>query len=846
MAQQLIFSSAPRGYHPGASGYCTVAQSEHMRPGLIQLLEQASVYAHRTSAPHPEIYSYRTVVLTGTAYRVISRILAAGLDFTGRTNFIAHHLVFESGESLGSNSPAEILLYWNDWKDRWDGEPATLPNISTIQVPKLFPPAKNWQTLMGDSSKAASPYAFSGGCWWISERYQEKQILTLMGESLRLNESEPELWSRSFTTYVGQILDPQQYSWKGWNGRDKKNDFGSKANELNLDRPSDMPSGPTAMQQLASSGVRQQERQKNNLIQHEEISAQGTSQNKSTFPQNYRRTGNKNYAKDRKKPLSIKIILGIGCLTLTAIIASGAFLILKISETRNTNKQAGFLEEMSNYVINESKENLVIPSEIPATNNPNYRNSLIKVRDICLAEPFSQDGLSELKSQAKQMTKANPKLEEAVEKIVKSYSSILEKQQKQAEAEKKRQFEENQAKKDAEEKAAQKRSNENVILRHEEPANELAPPVNAISRNTSPRQKVLALLLKNITGVDISSEIEDNLETHIVSETRQEVPAFDKVKTFKQERPLEKSWRDLGPDYILSKKNENILFESDLPRENSAWITIKENKTNSLILIIPSGKTVEVLLTGKESESAGEIICVANQFLGQDAQILIGSQEINSEDILNLSSDGIFELIKKATKNDLNKQIETKKKEINSLFTNPNLNLSFSNKINNEAFFSEFDKINTFAEGWLEDGDIPLNKKSLRDKTNTLAVSELGYIVTKDILIKKFPELETNKLSFTDFLSKAQLIINEARKEYYLNPITTPLNTIKKSEFNEKYRLNKVNAQDALQIQKKLDEIRQNQKKVNEADLCNELIIQIISKNNGTKPFTFIIKKGNP
>lgn len=841
MAHQLIFSSAPRGYHPGASGYCTVAQSENMRSGLIQLLEQASVYAHRTSAPHPEIYSYRTVVLTGTAYRVISRILAAGLDFTGRTNFIAHHLVFESGESLGSNSPAEILLYWNDWKDRWDGEPATLPNISTIQVPKLFPPAKNWQNLMGNSSKAASPYAFSGGCWWISERYQEKQILTLMGESLRLNESEPELWSRSFTTYVGQILDPIQYNWKGWNGRDKRNDLGSKADEINLDSPNDMPSGPKAMQQLASSGLRQQERQQNNLIKHEEVSAQGTSQNRGSFPQNYKRAENKNYAKPREKLWSIKIILGIGCLSLAAILASGAFLILKISESKNTEKQIAILNEINKNIKKESKILLVLPPEILDQNDQNYRNSWVRLRAICMEEPFSEEGRSELKSRAEQITKKNPKLELDIKAIVESYTSELNN-----EADKKRQQKEDQEKKEKEKLAEQQRTTEEVPLRPEEPKKESTQSVHKNLPNISPKQKVISLIFKNITGVDISSEIEDNLKVFIVSETGQEVPAFDKVKIVKQEGFLEKSWRDLGPNYILSKKNENILFESDLPKMTSAWITIKENKTNSLIFIIPNGKTVEVLLNGTESESAGKIICSANQLLGEDSQILISNQVYDSKSILNLSNDEIFDLIKADTRKNLLNQIENKKKEISSLFSNTNFNLSISNKINNGLKIGEIDKINTFAEGWLEDGDIPSNKKSLRDKTNTLAVSELKNIGTKDILIKRFPELETNKLSFADFLLNAQLIINETRSEFYLNPIVRPLNTIKKSEFNEKYRLNKTNEQDAIQIRQLLSEIEEKEKKVSNADSLNELIVQIISKNSGAIPFSFIIKKGSP
>ena len=213
-----------------------------MRPGLIQLLEQSSVYAHRTSAPHPEIYSYRTMVLTGTTYKILSVIREAGLDFTGRTNFLAHHLVFEPGEPLGINSPAEILLFWDGWKSSWEGEPESLPPISVPLVQTLEPPSKNWESLMGDAALAASPYAFSAGCWWISGRLEETKVLILMGESLRLSATIDELWSRSFTTYLGQILDPQQYSWKGWNGQDPRiAPAMSQKAELYLDAPQSLP-----------------------------------------------------------------------------------------------------------------------------------------------------------------------------------------------------------------------------------------------------------------------------------------------------------------------------------------------------------------------------------------------------------------------------------------------------------------------------------------------------------------------------------------------------------------------------------------------------------------------------
>jgi hypothetical protein len=93
------------------------------------------------------------------------------------------------------------------------------------------------------------------------------------------------------------------------------------------------------------------------------------------------------------------------------------------------------------------------------------------------------------------------------------------------------------------------------------------------------------------------------------------------------------------------------------------------------------------------------------------------------------------------------------------------------------------------------------------------------------------------------------LIINEKRKEFYLYPIDEPLNKIKKSEFDKKYRLNKTNEQDALRIREKIkekEEIEKKQKTVSESDFPNELVVQIFSRNKRAIPFTFIIKKSNP
>jgi len=96
MPQQLIYTSAPRGVIAGRSGHCTVARSGAMRDALMLQLEKLSYYQHLSLSGGQErpIYCCRILDLRGSRYHVLTRIQDAGLDFTGRTNFIAHHLVF--------------------------------------------------------------------------------------------------------------------------------------------------------------------------------------------------------------------------------------------------------------------------------------------------------------------------------------------------------------------------------------------------------------------------------------------------------------------------------------------------------------------------------------------------------------------------------------------------------------------------------------------------------------------------------------------------------------------------------------------------------------------------------
>src|SRR5258705_8949922 len=115
MPQQLIYTSAPRGVIAGRSGHCTVARSAAMRDALMLQLEKLSYYQHLSLSGGRDrpIFAYRIVDIRGSRFHVLSRIQDAGLDFTGRTNFIAHHLVLAPEEVRQFPTPPVIFRDWS-------------------------------------------------------------------------------------------------------------------------------------------------------------------------------------------------------------------------------------------------------------------------------------------------------------------------------------------------------------------------------------------------------------------------------------------------------------------------------------------------------------------------------------------------------------------------------------------------------------------------------------------------------------------------------------------------------------------------------------------------------------
>ena len=160
MSQELHYTSVPRGLKPGSRGFCTVGLTPHMPGPLVDRLEALSGYQpvfppHDPSAPlNPIVFSHLRLTIGGKAVSVLSRIGPAGLDYSGRPNKYAHHVVLE-GSERPEGGPAWLLSQPGFMQGAWDGEPREIP-VGRTPLQGDRPPgmARAWQALTGDGGWA--------------------------------------------------------------------------------------------------------------------------------------------------------------------------------------------------------------------------------------------------------------------------------------------------------------------------------------------------------------------------------------------------------------------------------------------------------------------------------------------------------------------------------------------------------------------------------------------------------------------------------------------------------------------------------------------------------------------
>ncbi len=220
VSYELVFTSASRGLRRGASGFCTVAATDGIPRALQDKLESLSGYRH-TEAAHghkpPVNYSHLTVRIQRNIYHVVSRIGDPGMDYSGRSNKIAHHLALTSAElSNFSQGPSPLFSDHNFWHESWDDDPETLdPGRLPRSNAEILNGFSTWEQVFGDAGWAGvMGHGVADGMKSVSVIVPDTEnTLTLLNEALQLVPLD-DRWNVCFSTYYSRHVSGMQCHWR--------------------------------------------------------------------------------------------------------------------------------------------------------------------------------------------------------------------------------------------------------------------------------------------------------------------------------------------------------------------------------------------------------------------------------------------------------------------------------------------------------------------------------------------------------------------------------------------------------------------------------------------------------
>ena len=212
--KELVYTSARSGLKLGSNGFCTVAMSDGLAVASVEFLERLSNVYRPVYMPYdsratenPVAVSLVRVRLSGQSLTILSRNAASGVDHTGRTNNLAHHLVFESATECAASNPASVAASRQSFFEQWDQPPGRLPARQASVASGPSGTCRLWSELTGDSGWAATVASA-----WTARDSQplyviypaRTDILGLFAEAISLLPSERR-WEATFTTYFTSL-----------------------------------------------------------------------------------------------------------------------------------------------------------------------------------------------------------------------------------------------------------------------------------------------------------------------------------------------------------------------------------------------------------------------------------------------------------------------------------------------------------------------------------------------------------------------------------------------------------------------------------------------------------------
>ena len=161
------------------------------------------------------VFSHLKLTVGGAAYHVLSRIGAAGLDYTQRSNKFAHHVVLDAKERPAAG-PAALLGTPGFMDASWSGEPRILP-AGRKPLAENLPPAvcRKWQQATGDAGWAGVlAQTATGGNHAAYVIFKTgTETLGLVIEALNLVPATVR-WRVSFSTYYTKLPPEIECQWR--------------------------------------------------------------------------------------------------------------------------------------------------------------------------------------------------------------------------------------------------------------------------------------------------------------------------------------------------------------------------------------------------------------------------------------------------------------------------------------------------------------------------------------------------------------------------------------------------------------------------------------------------------
>ncbi len=224
MSHELYYTSLPAGLKPGSNGFCTVAATAGLPAATAQRLEMLSGYrdlyppGDPRADRNPVAWSHWRLSPGVRAPSLLSRVGSAGMDYTGRANTFAHHLLLEPAEQPPAG-PAWLLSQPGVLDPAWTGVPRTIPAGRT--VPRADdPPAvcDAWAAAAGDPGWAGVLAATAAAdaprvAYLIYDPAAGHDPLALLRQAMALL-PPARRWPVAFTTYFTDLPAGLACHWR--------------------------------------------------------------------------------------------------------------------------------------------------------------------------------------------------------------------------------------------------------------------------------------------------------------------------------------------------------------------------------------------------------------------------------------------------------------------------------------------------------------------------------------------------------------------------------------------------------------------------------------------------------